>query len=182
MPRVLAAAMGPGVGGMKQCATYRPMESATVEATEDLPVRCTRDLRMGFRMTKPESQNTGMETTQPMMTMAASGCFLPTSLTTQSDIFRAAPEASNRLPTRAPRMMTMPMLEKVPEKPAPIVPGMSASGIPPTSASSRATDMMERNGWSFSLEIARIISTMQTIKAMIRGIPVIRYISFIMFC
>lgn len=73
MPRFWAAAMGPGVGGMKTCEVYRPAARATVIATGDAPVRRARALRMGLRMTNPESQNTGMETTQPMSCMARTG-------------------------------------------------------------------------------------------------------------
>ena len=149
------------------------MERATVQATEDFPVRLTRDFRMGLSTTKPLSQKTGMDTIQPMISMASSGFFLPTSLTTQSDILRAAPVTSSRIPTRAPRMITMPMLVKVPEKPAPITPGMSAKAMSDTRASRRETPIMERNGWIFSLEIARIISTTATTNAMINGTPVI---------
>ena len=58
-----------------------------------------------------------MDTIQPMMSIASSGCFLPTSRTTQSDILSAAPDTSSSVPTSAPRMITMPMLVNVPEKP-----------------------------------------------------------------
>ena len=75
MPRVLAAAMGPGVGGMNTWEMYRPADSATVMATLEVPVRRTIAFRMGSRITKPLSQKTGMETTQPMSSMASSGFF-----------------------------------------------------------------------------------------------------------
>ena len=48
---------------------------ATVIATEETPVRRTRARRMGSRITKPLSQKTGMETTQPISSMASSGFF-----------------------------------------------------------------------------------------------------------
>ena len=35
MPRVFAAAMGPGAGGMNTWEMYRPVDSATVIATEE---------------------------------------------------------------------------------------------------------------------------------------------------
>ena len=138
------------------------MDRATDIATLDVPVRRVIALRMGFRTTKPLSQNTGMETIQPISSMAISGCFSPTSLTTQSAIFRAAPVLSSRVPTRAPKMITMPMLENVPEKPAPIafaipltvLPSASVvltRGIPAIRPKIREMAMMERNGWIFSL-------------------------------
>ena len=171
--RVLAAAMGPGVGGMKQWEMYRPIDSATVAATEERAVRLTSALRMGFKITKPLSQNTGMETIQPMSSMASSGRFFPTSLTTVSAIFSAAPVFSSRLPTRAPRMMTMPMLVKVPEKPWPMMVGICTSSIPATMASSRETSIRLRNAWTLNLEIKTIMRMMATTNAISNGTPVI---------
>ena len=146
MPRVLAAAMGPGVGGMKQWEMYRPADSATVMATLEVPVRRTMARRIGSKITKPLSQKTGMETTQPMSSMASSGFFWPTSLTTISASFRAAPVFSRMLPIRAPRIITIPMELKVPEKPAPITFAISPRGIPAIRARSRETPMMARKG------------------------------------
>ncbi len=118
------------------------MLSATVEATEERPVRRTKALRIGFKMTKPESQKTGMETIQPMMSMAISGCFFPTALTTTSAILSAAPVFSSKVPTKAPRMITMPIDLKVAEKPSPMILGISAKLSPPTSAKMSAISMM----------------------------------------
>ena len=162
--------MGPGVGGMKQWETYRPMDSATVIATELVLVRFTMALRMGFRTTKPESQNTGMEMIQPMSMMASSGFFCPTSLTTLSLIFRAAPVFSRTRPISAPKIITIPMLEKVPEKPAPMVEGISFSSRE-SSARIRDTPRMERKGWIFSLLIARIITTIAMTNAIMSAMP-----------
>ena len=132
-PSEPAAAMGPGVGGMKTWLIYRPHDRHTVSMTELATVFCTIALRMGFRMTKPESQNTGMETIQPMSSMAISGCFLPTRDTTMSASLNAPPVASRMEPTRAPKIMTMPMLVKVPEKPAPITEAMPETVVPSSS-------------------------------------------------
>ena len=98
-------------------------------ATLDVIVRFTSALRMGLRITNPESQNTGMETTQPMSSTASSGRFFPTTRMTISASFNAAPVTSRIVPMSAPRMMTMPMLVNVPEKPAPMTlasPGVTA--------------------------------------------------------
>ena len=145
-----------------------------MQATEDLRVRCTSALRMGLRMTKPLSQNTGMDTIQPMMIMAASGCFFPTILTTQSAILSAAPVFSSRMPTSAPRMMTMPMEVNVPLKPAPITSAICVRSIPATMARIRETPMMERKGWIFHLEIATIMRMIAMTNAITSGIPVMR--------
>ncbi len=170
---VLAAAMGPGVGGIKQWETYRPMDSATAAATEEVPVRLTSALRMGFRMTKPLSQKTGMETIQPISIIASSGRFLPTILTTVSAILSAAPVFSSRLPTSAPRMMTMPMLVKVPEKPWPMMPGIFTSSMPATMARSSDTSIRLMKACTLNLEISTIMRTTAITNAIKRGTPVI---------
>ena len=130
IPNVFAAAIGPGVGGMKTCAMYSPEPRPIDMATDEAPVLCTRALRIGFRITKPESQKTGIETTQPMSSMARTGWFLPTSLMTMSASFSAAPVCSRILPIRAPRMMTIPILENVPEKPAPMTDARPETFVP----------------------------------------------------
>ena len=151
-------------------------------ATLDVIVRFTSALRMGLRITNPESQNTGMETTQPMSSTASSGRFFPTTRMTISASFNAAPVASRIVPMSAPRMMTMPMLVNVPEKPEPMTlasPGVTVpsaavlftSGTPATSPSTSEMPMMERNGWIFHFEMARIIRTMAATNARISGKP-----------
>ena len=120
IPRELAAAIGPGVGGMNTWEIYRPALNATDMVTLEIRVRFTRDLRIGFRITKPESQKTGMETTQPISSIARAGRFLPTALITMSASFNAAPVFSRMEPMSAPKIITIPILVKVPEKPAPI--------------------------------------------------------------
>ena len=86
--------------------------------------------------------------------------------------FRAAPVCSRTVPIRAPRMMTMPMELKVPEKPAPMTPAISPRGIPARRARIRETLMMDRKGWTLYLEIATIIITIARTNAIIRGKPV----------
>lgn len=98
--------------------------------------------------------------------------------------FSAAPVFSRMEPISAPRMITMPILLKVPEKPAPMTVGMpemvvpstfftSVIGIPAISANTTDTAMMARNGWTLNLEMATIMTTIVRTKAMISGIPVI---------
>ena len=126
-------------------------------ATDEAPVLDTRAFLIGFRMTKPESQKTGMETTQPMSSIARTGFFFPTRLMTMSASFRAAPVCSRMLPIRAPSIITIPILENVPEKPWPMtfarplrtVPSsrvVSTSGMPAITPRTREMHMMETNG------------------------------------
>ena len=140
-------------------------------------------------MTNPESQNTGMDTTQPISRIASSGRFFPTSLITMSASLNAAPVASRILPISAPKIITMPMLVNVPEKPAPItfaipwilVPSaavLSTSGIPATSPRSREMVMIEMKGWILNLEMATIMRITAITNTIISGNPVILTPSF----
>jgi len=156
---------------MRTWLVYKPAERATVMATDENWVFLRSAFLMGSRMTKPLSQNTGMETTQPMISMASCGCLRPTSRTTISASFSAAPVFSKIVPMRAPRMMTIPMLLKIPLKPEPMTPGMSFRGRPMTMARSRETPISARNGWTFHFEMARIMIAMAITNVMINAIP-----------
>jgi len=85
----------------------------------------------------------------------------------------AAPVFSSRVPTSAPKIMTMPMLLNVPEKPSPMVFGSSAMGTPAIIPKTSDTVMIERNGWILYFEIATIITTIASTNTTMRGIPVI---------
>ena len=125
---------------------------ATAVATPEACVRRTKAFRIGFRITKPLSQKTGMDTIQPIMRTARDVLFFPTSRTTQSAILSAAPVFSKRAPTSAPIMMTMPMLLKVPAKPAlttsaiPRTLPVLTKGMPPIMPKITETVKMDRKG------------------------------------
>ena len=61
------------------------------------------------RTTKPESQNTGMETTAPVRLMASAERACPTQLTTVEAMTSAPPLFSRMKPMIVPAAMTMPM-------------------------------------------------------------------------
>ena len=76
----------------------------------------------------------------------------------------------------------MPMLVKVPEKPAPITVAMpcvvvpsalvvSTSGMPAIRPNASDTSMMEMNGWTLNFEMSRIITTMAMTNAMMSAMP-----------
>jgi len=98
------------------------------------------------------------------------------AFTTISASFNAPPVFSRTVPMSAPKMMTMPIDENVPENPAPIMPGIFLIGIPTMSASRRETPMSARNGWTFNFEIERMITTIATNRAIIKPIPDIAYL------
>ena len=145
-------------------------------------------LRIGLRMTKPESQNTGIDTTQPIICTAVSGRFWPTRRITMSASLNAAPDFSSAAPISAPKMMTMPMLVKVPEKPCPITVAMpaaaslpsgpfwSTSGTPATTPNTSDTARIARKGWIFQREIATIMTMTATTKARMAMGPLMKHL------
>ena len=58
---VPAMMIGPGVGGTKQWVAYKPELRQVAMTASDMPDLAARALLMGERMTKPESQNTGID-------------------------------------------------------------------------------------------------------------------------
>ena len=74
-PTAPAAAIGPGVGGMKTWEAYKPPLSATAVPTGLAAIFLRNASLIGFNTTKPLSQNTGIPTTQPIISIANSGRF-----------------------------------------------------------------------------------------------------------
>lgn len=111
-----AAAIGPGVGGTSVCVAYKPFASATdMEATATFARLANAFLKLD-KLTKPESQKTGMDTIKPIMLMASCGLLGPTILNTTSAIRNAAPSFSKMVPIIVPKTMTSPMLVISPPK------------------------------------------------------------------
>ena len=125
-------------------------------ATLETAVLFTRAFLIGFKITKPLSQNTGIDTTHPISSIASSGCFLPTILITISASLSAAPVFSRTEPIKAPKIITIPILLNVPENPCPITVGipatvfpstvLSTNGIPARIARIRDTPMIAKKG------------------------------------
>ena len=84
----------------------------------DFLVRRENSLAREDRITKPESQNTGMETTQPVRPSTMSQFFTPTALRMVSAMHFAAPLFSRKIPMIQPKPMTTPILVIVLPKPA----------------------------------------------------------------
>src|SRR5699024_6281836 len=113
---------------------------------------------IGFNITKPLSQKTGIDTIQPIIIIATSGRFSPTKFITISANFIAAPVFSKIFPIKAPNIITIAILENVPEKPSPITFGISLIGMPTTIAIITAIDIIAKNGCTFNLDIKNIIA------------------------
>ena len=132
-------------------------------------LRMDRDLLREERMTKPESQNTGMETIQPMRLMAMPGRFLPTVRSTLSAIVRAAPLLSSMAPMIVPSRITTPMPRQVTLNPSRIVLSTSKGGMPTASPIRSAAANSETKGCSLSFDtiktMMRMVSNRMTISA-----------------
>ena len=115
--KVPTTARGPGVGGTMKWVMYRPMPRMPPSQTMDFLVRRENSLAREDRMTKPESQKTGMETTKPVRPRTTSQFLTPTSFRMVSAILFAAPDFSRKIPMIQPKPMTTPMEAMVPPKP-----------------------------------------------------------------
>src|SRR5690606_36454949 len=93
-PKRPATAKGPGVGGTAWWVTTRPAAKATPRVTTERPVWRAKALARGERITKPESQKMGMETTYPVEARAHSSRPRPQRLRKERAIRSAAPETS----------------------------------------------------------------------------------------
>ena len=78
-PSMLAAVVGPGVGGTRQWVSCKPAAIARARPTMDLPDTREMAFARGAKMTTAESAKTGMEMNQPVMARAHSSFFLPTA-------------------------------------------------------------------------------------------------------
>ena len=74
-------------------------------------------MAIGLSTTKPESQNTGMDTRKPVNANATSSLPLPNILIKVCAIVLAAPLASNTCPIITPRPIMIPTLPRVLPKP-----------------------------------------------------------------
>ena len=98
------------------------------------------------RITNPESQNTGIETTQPIKLIASPGRFSPTTFKTESAIVKAAPDFSSIAPIIVPNKITTPIPRHVPPKPFKIVSRTFAGAIPTAKPIASATANNATNG------------------------------------
>gem|GEM_PF-4512927 len=118
-----------------------------------LPVRESA-LITGFKMTKPESQKVGMETTPPVRAVARGARLMPTILRMESAIFCAPPVISSTSPMMTPQTITMPMFCIVPPNPDATMFASSESGMPAATPSISDTMSRERNACSLNFEIS----------------------------
>src|SRR5688500_3293304 len=77
IPELPAAANGPGVGGTSTCVVYKPVASAMLIAAYEVLVCFDKDRARFDRITKPESQKTGMPVIAPSVLMLATALFSP---------------------------------------------------------------------------------------------------------
>ena len=108
-PRIPAAAMGPGVGGTRQCVDVSPRLNAIAGAASVIFADLESALFSGESITKPESAYTGRETIQPTRAITSGTRFLPIILNMLSARLYAPPEFSRKVPIIVPATITMPI-------------------------------------------------------------------------
>ena len=112
---------------------------------------------MGDKMTKPESQNTGIPVTYPVRLMVRTERALPTTPRIVFAMTRAAPVFSKMVPMMVPATMTMPMLDKIPPNPLLTVAMTLSAGMPQTSPTKMETKIITTKGCCLYLLMATII-------------------------
>ena len=88
------------------------------KTAKGMPVFLLRVLLSEERMTKPESQKTGIETINPVRFMLRGALFFPIRLSNDEASTLVPPLFSRNAPIIVPRAMIIPILERVLPKPS----------------------------------------------------------------
>ncbi len=165
-PTVAAAANGPGVGGTKTCVVNKPVDRAIANTVSDMPVRLLKALFRVDRITNPESQNTGMETINPVMLIARGALLSPTMPNTEEPIDRAPPLFSKNVPMIVPHAITMPILLSVFPNPSVSLASTSVVPRPPRKPMKMAASKSVRKGCSLNFVVPRMMKPMMSTRKM----------------
>src|SRR5699024_11664592 len=76
-PRIVAAAIGPAVGGIIPCATRSPANNGTPKNNNDFFVLFAKVYNIGIRITNATSRNIGTEMIKPAIPSAHDDLFTP---------------------------------------------------------------------------------------------------------
>ncbi len=153
-----AAANGPGVGGTKTCVAYNPAARDVPSTASDIPVFLFIALFNVDRITYPESQNTGIDTINPVRFIAKGDLSFPVAFKRLSAIYFAAPVFSKKVPIIDPQAITMPMLFKVFPKPSERVFNIALVSSPLAKPIARDATISVKKGWILYLAVANIIN------------------------
>src|SRR5699024_1062326 len=119
IPTLPAAAIGPGVGGTNVCDAYNPVAKETDGTITFVFDFLATALLNEDSMTKPESQNTGIETIQPIIDMDKDGNLSRVHFKTTSPMVTAASVYSKYLPMIVPKIISSPISFTI--EPTPVV-------------------------------------------------------------
>src|SRR5690606_454478 len=161
-PMAPAPAMGPGVGGTNTWVEYRPMLKAMAKTESDCLLRAAKVRLSGERITNPESQNTGTDTTPPVKAMARAERPSPTSFKMELAITMAAPLFSMINPMMVPAAITIPILDSVLPKPPVMELITCCGGNPASSPTPKEANSRTRKGWG---RTRAVITTMKAMAA-----------------
>lgn len=113
---------------------------------------------MGLRMTNPESQNTGIPVTYPVMAMVSTLRLLPTIPRMVLAMVRAAPVFSRIVPMMVPHRITIPMFPMMLPNPFFTMTMTFSDGIPHTSPTRIEMTVITMKGCILNFWMARIMS------------------------
>jgi len=170
---VPAMIIGPGVGGTRQWVAYSPELKQVAITARETPDFAAKALLIGERMTKPESQKTGILTIYPVRLMVKGACFLPTTLRIVLAIVSAAPVFSRIVPIIVPAIITIPMLPRIEPNPEVRVVISLSTGIPHNTPTKYPESNNTMNGCHLNFEIKTTIPTIATIITKNRYHPAI---------
>jgi hypothetical protein len=122
-----------------------------------IPALPARALFSGARSTKPESQNTGIETIYPTIAMARGTFLSPVRRNVHSAIRYAPPDLSKKVPMIEPQIITMPIVPIVSPKPLLTELTTSLRGMPARMPNPKAAASNAKNACSFSLTVVKMI-------------------------
>jgi hypothetical protein len=145
------------VGGTKTCAEYNPEAKAIAKTNILIPDFLLSALFKEDRMTKPESQYTGMEIMRPAKFKASGDLFRPTNFKIALANTFVPPVLSKKVPITVPKAMTKPMLERVFPKPSPMVFMIVSGDNPNNRPDTIAAALSENTGCTLNLTVATIM-------------------------
>lgn len=124
--------MGHGVGGTRQCVAYNPSDKAVAITARKILLLPAKALEIGLKITKPESQNTGIPVIYPVIPIVNTLLSFPTSFKIVCAIVNAAPVFSKIVPIIVPAKITIPIFARILPNPFFTVLITSSAGIPHT--------------------------------------------------
>lgn len=141
----------------KTCAAYKPVDKATANTANEMPVFLVNALFKEDNITKPESQKTGIEIINPIIFIASGDLFELTLLSIFSAINLVPPLFSRKIPMVVPKAIINPILDKVFPKPSVIDLMISSVSNPNKNPTMMDAIMSEKTGCTLYLIVTKTI-------------------------